>query len=118
MSGPGGFGRTSRPSGDGAMKARRIVVLLLGFLLTACRKSTTRTLQSGTPNPGKAVDPYAHAQRLGRGINLGNALEAPQEGDWGVVLQEEYFSLIREAGFDTVRVPIRWSAHALAEPPY
>ncbi len=55
---------------------------------------------------------------LGRGINLGNALEAPKEGQWGVVLKEEYFKLIKEAGFDSVRIPIRWSAHALTEKPY
>nr|QQK84797.1 endoglucanase [uncultured bacterium] len=53
-----------------------------------------------------------------RGVNLGNALEAPYEGAWGVILREEYFRLIREAGFDTVRIPIRWSAHANPVPPY
>lgn len=53
-----------------------------------------------------------------RGINLGNALEAPVEGAWGVTLQEEYFALIREAGFTAVRIPIRWSAHALPQAPY
>ncbi|MGB9717041.1 MAG: glycoside hydrolase family 5 protein [Thermoproteota archaeon] len=53
-----------------------------------------------------------------RGINIGNALEAPREGDWGVYIRDEYFSVIREAGFDTVRIPIRWSAHAENNPPY
>lgn len=53
-----------------------------------------------------------------RGINLGNALEAPAEGAWGVTLQEEYFSLIKEAGFTAVRIPIRWPAHALPKAPY
>lgn len=56
--------------------------------------------------------------RFTRGVNLGNALEAPREGEWGVVLREEYFRLIKEAGFDAVRIPIRWSAHADALPPY
>jgi endoglucanase len=55
---------------------------------------------------------------LGRGINLGNALEAPREGAWGLTLQAEHFQAIKEAGFAAVRVPIRWSAHAGAEPPY
>lgn len=64
------------------------------------------------------LDPFEQNQMLGRGVNLANALEAPIEGQWGVVLQEEFFPLIREAGFATVRVPIRWSAHALSEPPY
>lgn len=45
-------------------------------------------------------------------------LEAPKEGEWGLVVREEYFPLVRQAGFDTVRVPIRWSAHALRQPPY
>jgi endoglucanase len=55
---------------------------------------------------------------FGRGVNLGNALEAPKEGDWGVVLKEEYFRKIKEAGFDSVRIPIRWSAHADESAPY
>ncbi|MFW5656224.1 MAG: cellulase family glycosylhydrolase [Bacteroidota bacterium] len=57
-------------------------------------------------------------QRIGRGINLGNALEAPNPGDWGVNLKEEYFELIAEQGFNSLRVPIRWNAHAGTSPPY
>lgn len=53
-----------------------------------------------------------------RGVNLGNALEAPKEGDWGVTLTAQHFALIRSAGFDSVRIPVRWSAHADEKPPY
>jgi endoglucanase len=67
------------------------------------------------PKPG---DITAANKKLGRGINLGNALEAPKEGDWGVTLQADYFQAIKEAGFDSVRLPVRWSAHAKAEAPY
>src|ERR1700679_2895967 len=56
--------------------------------------------------------------KLGSGINLGNALEAPKEGDWGVVLKAEYFPLIKSAGFKHVRVPVSWSTHAAKEAPY
>jgi endoglucanase len=62
--------------------------------------------------------PETYNEQLGTGINLGNALDAPKEGDWGVTLQPEYFQLIKNAGFAHVRVPIRWSAHALAQEPY
>jgi endoglucanase len=55
---------------------------------------------------------------FGRGVNLGNALDAPKEGDWGVVLKEEYFDRIESAGFDSVRIPVRWSAHAEASAPF
>lgn len=51
-------------------------------------------------------------------MNLGNALEAPNEGEWGVVVRSEYFDLIKNAGFNSVRIPIRWSAHASVAFPY
>ena len=57
-------------------------------------------------------------EALGVGVNLGNALEAPREGDWGLTLQAEYFELIAEAGFAHVRVPIKFSAYADATAPY
>jgi endoglucanase len=56
--------------------------------------------------------------RLGRGINMGNMLESPREGEWGVSLNEEYFEPIHKAGFDSVRIPIRWSTRAAQQPPY
>lgn len=55
---------------------------------------------------------------LGRGINFGNALEAPREGEWGVKLGADYFAKVKEAGFDHVRVPVKWSAHAQRDAPY
>lgn len=66
----------------------------------------------------KAPNAFERNRQLGRGVNLGNALEAPTEGEWGVVLKEEYFQLIKDAGFDSVRIPVRWSSHALAKEPY
>src|SRR5262249_42421875 len=65
-----------------------------------------------------AADIHAANKKLGRGLNIGNALEAPREGDWGVTLKAEYFKAIKEAGFDTVRLPVNWAAHAAATAPY
>src|SRR5262245_36899376 len=51
------------------------------------------------------VDGAFHYNRLlGRGINLGNALDGPQEGAWGVTLEADYFRMIKEAGFNSVRI--------------
>jgi endoglucanase len=66
----------------------------------------------------KTTDIHAANKKLGRGINLGNALEAPKEGEWGVTLKPEYFQAIKKAGFDSVRLPVRWSAHAKETAPY
>jgi endoglucanase len=64
------------------------------------------------------TDAVAANKALGRGVNLGNALDAPTEGAWGMKLEADFFKEIKAAGFATVRVPIKWSAHAEAEAPY
>lgn len=74
------------------------------------------TVPSGTLPERQAA--FAANERLGRGINLGNALESPRGTSWGMELKETYFDLIAEAGFDSVRIPVRWSDYALEEPPY
>lgn len=51
-------------------------------------------------------------------VNLGGALEAPNEGEWGYTIRETDLRLIKALGFDTVRVPIKWSGHADLQAPY
>lgn len=70
------------------------------------------------PVLAQGLDAHEANRRLGRGINLGNALEAPREGDWGMTIEPDYFRKIRQAGFSSVRVPIRWSAHADQSAPF
>ena len=71
-----------------------------------------------TASLGAAPDPYEINKLLGRGVNMGNALDAPTEGEWGLVLEEEHFEAAKQAGFDSIRLPVRWSAHASMEAPY
>jgi endoglucanase len=63
-------------------------------------------------------DAFYYNKLLGRGMNLGNALEAPKEGEWGVTLEADFFQKIKDAGFNSVRIPIRWSTHAGKDAPY
>jgi len=51
-------------------------------------------------------------------INLGGALEAPVEGQWGYQVRTEDLKRIARAGFDTVRLPVAWSEHAEDDAPY
>lgn len=91
------------------MSTRRVARILLGMILVGLVWSCT--LQAQT-------DIFADARQLGRGINLGNTLESPREGEWGFVLEPEHFQTIAAGGFDSVRVPIRWSSHAADSAPY
>lgn len=60
------------------------------------------------------------AAMLGNGINLGNTLDAPNEGEWtnGVKAQEGYFVDYKNAGLQSVRIPITWGAHFGTSAPY
>ncbi|MBY0427234.1 MAG: glycoside hydrolase family 5 protein, partial [Cytophagales bacterium] len=61
----------------------------------------------------------AHAvPQMMRGINLGNTMEAPNEGAWNAPIKEYYFDDIKGAGFTTVRIPINWWNHTSKTAPY
>jgi endoglucanase len=70
------------------------------------------------PEPFVFGVPPAAAARFKKGINLGNRLEAPNEGDWGGTVLAEDFPFIAKRGFDHVRIPIRFSGHASTASPY
>lgn len=70
------------------------------------------------PAPFVSGVPPAAAAHFRKGINLGNRLEAPNEGDWGGTIQAQDFPFIAKRGFDHVRIPIRFSGHALTASPY
>ena len=52
-----------------------------------------------TADPALDVMSMWRAKRLGRGVNFGNMLEAPTEGEWGITLEEVYFDLVKPGGF-------------------
>lgn len=85
---------------------RTIRLVLTVFLAVFC------------PVAGYSSDIFEKNASLGNGVNFGNALEAPVEGWWGMVLEAEFFELVSHAGFDHVRLPVRFSAHAAEQAPY
>ena len=58
------------------------------------------------------------AAPVGRCINLGGALEAPRDENWGLEVTREDLHVIADAGFEAVRLPVRWSDHAASNAPY
>jgi endoglucanase len=99
------------------------VVFLAGCAAAPAAPTQTPTLPpsptpSPIPTPEPPVDAFTMNKKLAHSVNLANALEAPNEGDWGLTLKEEYFQLVHDAGFTAVRVPISWKAHAETSAPY
>lgn len=91
------------------------LVFLVSISLWACDEPIDEVAPIGTH---METDAFIQNQKFQRSINLGNILEAPTEGAWGLVLEEAYFSLIAEAGFTGIRLPVRWSAHADTSAPF
>lgn len=52
--------------------------------------------------------PHEMVAKMGRGINVGNILSAPIEGNWAPALTESYIDDIYALRFKTVRIPIRF----------
>ena len=93
------------------------MIRILSLVVMGLPLSATGTRAADPPSTAK-IDVFAINKALGRGMNFGNALESPREGDWGLKIQADYFPLLKKAGFATIRVPVKWSAHAAKESPY
>ncbi len=104
------------------MRLKLLAFPLFVFLfMVSCTQGTEDSKLSEFPFEAPSdtmLNPFVQNQLLGRGINMGNALEAPNEGDWGVVIKDAYFDSIRVTGFQSVRIPVRWSAHAATQDPF
>ena len=63
--------------------------------------------------------PQQVISKMTRGINIGNTLEPPQVGEWNnEFISEYFFDDYVDAGFNTVRIPIRWDKHTLVDSPF
>ena len=56
---------------------------------------------------------------VGTCINMGNALEPDFEGSWGgAPIKADDFTRIKAAGFQTVRIPVRWHNKSQSQAPF
>lgn len=91
-----------------------LIFFIILIALSGCKKKDK--ILAADPEalpPFEEIGASEQNELLGRGVNFGNALESEQEGEWGMVIEDEYFALIKEAGFQSVRIPISWGYHAL-----
>ena len=105
----------SRKSATGRLGRATSAVAICAAILApaACANSKVHLEAFRT---GKATT--RATDELRRGINFGDAMDAPNEGDWGHVLSASNFRVVHEAGFDHVRVPMRFSDHTAPQAPY
>ncbi|GJQ61377.1 MAG: hypothetical protein SCALA702_04300 [Melioribacteraceae bacterium] len=90
-------------------------VVLLSVLIACTEDSVSTPVEdeTGFQTPEQIVP------KITRGINIGNTLEAPFEGEWyPQPLREYYFDDIKTAGFTCVRIPVRWDKHTSESAPY
>lgn len=101
------------------LKYKRLLLVLIStsIMFYSCSKDS-KTSTEPKEVVLEEVNAFGQNEKLGVGVNLGNALEAPNEGEWGVTLRNEFFQVISEAGFKSVRVPVRWSSHTTATAPF
>ena len=101
------------------MKQKFIYIFFLPFfivLFLGCNKDSA-TEPDNTPIHFET--PQEVIEKIKRGINIGNTLEPPTEGEWNNgPLQEYYFDDYKNAGFTCIRIPVRWDKHTTETAPY
>jgi endoglucanase len=102
----------------------RMMLTGLAALLAGCAgtHATDGARQAWTARftPAPAARPTTGISLpLGKCVNLGNMLEPPTEAGWGGrPFEDADAARIRARGFSSVRLPVRFSGHALDAPPY
>lgn len=106
---------------------RFTVIFWLMLLLLSCSKKSTEPDNKNNPQDIWPFDPpstepldaFEMNAKIGRGFNMGNALEsAGQEGDGGMYIRDEYLQIIADAGFNSIRLPVSWSYRSSSSPPF
>lgn len=101
------------------------MLVVLTIACASCRQKTTEPEQQPPedewpfdPPSTEPLDAFEMNAKIGRGLNFGNALEAPAEGDWGIVIRDEYIQAIADAGFNSIRLPITWPTRSQSTAPF
>ena len=118
LTGSGGVAATGGRSASGGGTGSGGVAATGGRTGSGGGSAATGGSTGDGPEPFVSGVPPTAAAHFKKGINLGNRLEAPNEGDWGGTVLASDFPFIARRGFDHVRIPIRFSGHAAAAAPY
>ena len=102
------------------------ILLLIYLTSLSCSKKSTEPGAKDPPEKSWPFDPpstepldvFEMNRKIGRGLNMGNALEAPSEGEWGMSIEDKYLLAIADAGFNSIRLPVTWPTRSSSTPPF
>ncbi|CDZ25872.1 glycoside hydrolase family 5 protein [Neorhizobium galegae] len=98
--------------------AGSLVLMALGIAGAQAQNFVLKPFSEARAPELAGLTAAAQSKALGRGVNFGGTLEAPSEGAWGGRLSTELFTAVRQGGFQTIRLPVRFSSHAAISEPY
>ena len=90
----------------------------LGTLILAGMLGVNWLSLQSKPEVSAAASAQGPQSPVRRCMNLGGALEANYEGEWGYVIRRKDFTTLKQAGFDTLRVPVKFSKYTDTQAPY
>ncbi|AAK78801.1 endoglucanase [Clostridium acetobutylicum] len=95
-----------------------LALTLLGTYLTLNLNTVVAT--NNTKTKTKKITSLQIVKNMKVGLDLGNSLDSPfNETDWGnPKTTKSMITKIKQAGFNTVRIPITWNSHIGPAPDY
>jgi len=94
-------------------QARRAIVSQVPFIYPNYNTSSITPDMTGMSSTAVEL-----AAKMHMGINFGNTMESPGEGDWmaGNKITESYVKFVKQTGFNAVRIPCAWNWSHLSDP--
>jgi len=95
-------------------QARRITITQTGNLYPTYNLTPKAPDETGMSSTALQL---AAKMRMGMGINIGNTMESPNEGEWvNSKITESYIKFLKQTGFNAVRLPTGWVWSHLSDP--
>ena len=100
----------------------KVLVLLIVNMIFLSSYSQTVSYPSYNTNPlppnatGVSSNAVQLAAKMHLGINFGNTMVSPVEGEWNSKITESYVRFVKQKGFNTVRLSVGWVWGHLSDP--
>jgi endoglucanase len=98
----------------------QVLVLFLLISLQSFGQTVSYPSYNTSPKPADATGMSSTAVQLAAkmhlGINFGNTMVSPVEGEWNSKVTESYVQFVKQKGFNTVRLSCNWVWSHLSDP--